>query len=125
MTPASARCPCSCSAGARMIPIAHGGNADAFKASIAGAHSSPLGNENFALMEDPADDNIVWMQNAEPISLYCGSETDGETLRACEQTTESLLAYEVGGTNVIPALAESYEANADATEWTFHLRQGV
>jgi ABC-type transport system substrate-binding protein len=108
-----------------MIPIAHGGNADAFKASIIGAHSSPLGNENFGLMEDPADDNIVWMQNAEPISLYCGSETDGETLRACEQTTESLLAYEVGGTNVIPALAESYEANSDATEWTFHLRQGV
>ena len=41
------------------------------------------------------------MQNAEPISLFCADETDGESLRACEQITESLLAYEVGGTAVV------------------------
>ena len=35
------------------------------------------------------------------------------------------MAYEVGGTAVKPALAESYEANSDLTEWTFHLRPGV
>ena len=29
-------------------------------------HSSPLGNENFAVMEDAADDNLVWYQNGEP-----------------------------------------------------------
>ena len=38
------------------------------------------------------------MQNAEPLSLYCGDETDGETLRACEQVDESLYAYKIGGT---------------------------
>jgi hypothetical protein len=37
---------------------------------------------------------LVWMQNAEPIGLYCADETDGETLRACEQIMQSLLAYE-------------------------------
>ena len=83
-----------------MVPVAHGGSATAFKADVDGAHSSPLGNENFAVM-NPADrKQFVWMQNAEPISLYCADETDGESLRACEQVKESLLAFEVGGTAV-------------------------
>jgi ABC-type transport system substrate-binding protein len=107
-----------------MIPIAHGGSGVAFKASVEGAHTSPLGNEYFAVMSTGTD-QLVWMQNAEPIMMWCGDETDGETLRACNQTYESLLAYKVGGVEVVPALAETYEANADLTEWTFHLRSGV
>jgi ABC-type transport system substrate-binding protein len=108
-----------------MIPVAHGGSGVAYKATVEGAHASPLGNENFAVMGVPGQDTFVWMQNAEPISLYCADETDGESLRACEQVTQSLLGYEVGGTAVEPVLAESYEPNADLTEWTFNLRQGV
>lgn len=108
-----------------MIPVAWGGSGVAYKATVEGAHASPLGNENFAVTSIPGQDTFVWMQNAEPISLYCADETDGESLRACEQVTQSLLGYEVGGTAVEPALAESYEANDDLTEWTFHLRQGV
>jgi ABC-type transport system substrate-binding protein len=107
-----------------MIPVAHGGSAVAYKAAVTGAQASPLGNENFASMANGTD-TFVWMQNAEPISLFCADETDGESLRACEQVTEPLLNYEIGGTAVVPALAESYEANADLTEWTFHLRPGV
>ena len=108
-----------------MIPIAHGGSATAFKAETVGAHASPLGNEHFASMSVPGQDSFVWMQNAEPIGLYCADETDGESLRACEQVNESLLAYEVAGTAIIPSLAEHFEANAELTEWTFHLRPGV
>ena len=108
-----------------MIPVAWGGSGVAYKAAVEGAHASPLGNENFAVMGIPDQDTFVWMQNAEPISLYCADETDGESLRACEQVTQSLLSYETGGTAVEPSLAESYEPNADLTEWTFHLRQGV
>jgi ABC-type transport system substrate-binding protein len=108
-----------------MIPVAHGGSATAFRAEITGAHASPLGNEQFAVMEDPSDDVFVWMQNGEPISLYCADETDGESLRACEQVVESLLAYEVGGSAVVPSLAAEYSANEDLTEWTFTLREGV
>jgi len=107
-----------------MIPVAHGGSALAFKASVEGAFASPLGNEEFSVMSNGTD-TFVWMQNAEPISLYCADETDGESLRACEQITQSLLSYETGGTAVEPALAESYDVNDDLTEWTFHLRQGV
>jgi len=46
-------------------------------------------------------------------------------LRACEQVTESLYAYEINGSDVEPALAESCEANEDATVWVCTLRQGV
>ena len=108
-----------------MIPVAHGGSAVAYKAGLTGnPHASPLGNENFSVMSNGTG-TFVWMQNAEPISLYCADETDGESLRACEQVTQSLLGYEIGGTAVEPVLAESYEVNTDLTEWTFKLRQGV
>ena len=107
------------------IPIAFGGSAVAFKAEVEGAHASPLSNEQFAAMSLEGADQLVWMQNGEPSGLYCADETDGEALRVCEQINESLLAYEVGGTEVVPALAEDYESNDDLTEWTFTLREGV
>ena len=64
------------------------------------------------------------MQNAEPLSLYCGDETDGESLRACEQVNESLYAYKIGGTKSEPALATACTRNTDATVWTCTLRDG-
>jgi ABC-type transport system substrate-binding protein len=110
---------------APMLAIAHGGSGVAFRADVTGANTGPLGNENFAVMEDAADDTIIWYQNGEPGSLFCSDETDGESLRACMQTNESLLAYEVGGTLVEPSLAESWEASEDLLTWTFTLREGV
>lgn len=107
-----------------MIPVAHGGSATAFQAVCQDAHSSPLTREKLNVI-DCGGDTLVFMQNAEPISLYCADETDGETFRACEQINEALLSYEVGTTNVEPALAERFEANDDLTEWTFYLRKGV
>jgi ABC-type transport system substrate-binding protein len=108
-----------------MVPVAHGGSATAFKADVTGGHASPLGNESFKVMAVPGKDTFVWMQNAEPLSLYCADETDGETLRACEQIFESLLAYKIGGVEVEPSLATECTANTDLTEWTCKLRSGV
>ncbi|HMN58838.1 MAG TPA: ABC transporter substrate-binding protein [Anaerolinea sp.] len=107
-----------------MIPVAHGGSAVAFKASVANAMTGPLGNEPFFLMK-PEGDQLVWMQNGEPAALFCSDETDGETLRGCQQIYEALLSFKPGGVEVEPGLAESYSANADATEWTFKLRPNV
>lgn len=107
-----------------MVPVAHGGSGAAFLATVKNAYVSPLGNEMFASM-DSGKDSFVWMQNAEPISLYCADETDGESLRACEQMTESLLAYETGGTAVKPSLATACTANEDLTVWTCNLREGI
>lgn len=108
-----------------MIPVAHGASACAYQATAEGVHCSPLGNESLETMSVPGQDTFTFMQNAEPIGMYCADETDGESLRACEQIAESLLAYEVGGVEVVPSLATDWGANADATEWTFTLRQGV
>ena len=106
-----------------MIPVAHGAAADVFSASVGNVKIGAL-NENFQQMTTD-DGQLVWIQGAEPISLWCGDETDGETFRACLQIYDSLLAYEFGGTKPVPALAESWEASPDATEWTFTLREGV
>jgi len=107
------------------VIIAHGASGTAFKADVAGAHSSPLGTEIFAAMQAADRDTLVWMQNAEPLSLFCPDETDGETLRACEQVFESLYSYKLGGTEAVPALAESCTPNNDASVWTCKLRDNV
>ena len=105
--------------------IAHGGSGTVFKADVTGAHSSPLSNEVFSVVKAADRDTLVWMQNAEPLSLYCGDESDGETLRVCEQVKESLYSYKVGSTETEPALAESCTPNAELTTWTCKLRDGV
>lgn len=107
-----------------MIPVAHGGSSTAFQANVTGAHSSPLGNELFYVMGNGTD-KLVWIQNGEPAALWCSDETDGETLRACEQVYEPLYSFKVGGSTTEPALAVSDVVNADLTEYTFTLRDGV
>ena len=67
----------------------------------------------------------MWVQNAEPLSLYCGDETDGESLRACEQIFDPLLNYKIGGVDVEKGLADSWTPNTDLTEWTIKLHPGV
>ncbi|MDX1662463.1 MAG: ABC transporter substrate-binding protein [Candidatus Promineifilaceae bacterium] len=108
-----------------MVPIAHGASATAFLADVEDPHASPLGNEFFAVMSPGDRDTFVWMQNAEPISLFCADETDGESLRACEQVMEPLYGYEIGGVEVRPLLAEECVPNDDLTVWTCDLRDGV
>ena len=110
---------------APMIPIANGGSATAYQAKVENPQASPLTSERFAVTGVPGQDQFTFIQGAEPSGLWCADETDGEALRVCEQIGESLLAFKINGTDVEPSLATSYEANADLTEWTFHLRDGV
>ncbi|GAB4581897.1 MAG: hypothetical protein Fur0022_46490 [Anaerolineales bacterium] len=107
-----------------MVPIAHGASAQAALASLEGAYFPPFGAIDFSGM-NPGGDTLVFMQNAEPISLYCADETDGESLSACEQVLESLYRYKKDSGDVEPALATECTANADATEFVCTLREGV
>ena len=108
------------------VPFGHARAADVWQARIGGIHPALLdGTEEFARIEDPDDDNVIYMQNAEPISLYCNDSWDGESFRACHQIHEALLDFAFGTVDLIPGLAESWEVTDDGLAWTFHLREGV
>ena len=108
-----------------MIPVAHGGSGTAYRADVTNPQASPLTNEQFAFSAPGDRDTFVWMQNAEPISMFCADESDGESLRACDQVMENLYGYEINGTATEPILAESCDPSEDLTVWTCTLRQGV
>jgi ABC-type transport system substrate-binding protein len=109
-----------------MVPISHAGFANAYLAGVEGAQVSPLSNELLFRMVPPdGRDQVVFMQNAEPISVYCADETDGESLRACEQSMESLYGFELNSVVTTPALATACVPNEDFSVWTCALREGV
>lgn len=106
-----------------MLPVVHSTAAYAASASLAGVNNPPFGSPIQRLI-DPGKDTLVFMQNAEPISLFCADETDGESLSACQQVVEALYRYNVEGA-AEPALAKECVANADLTVWTCTLQEGV
>ena len=111
-----------------MLPVSHSGFANAYLASVDGAQVSPLSNELLFRMFDTApgrDQLIIFTQNAEPLGLYCPDETDGESLRACEQSMEGLYGFEENGTATVPVLATECTASEDLSVWTCALRGGV
>jgi ABC-type transport system substrate-binding protein len=107
-----------------MVPIVHAAGNDAALATLSGAYTPPFGATNFALL-DSGKDTLVFMQNAEPISLFCADETDGESLRPCQQVVETLLQYGTDSGATYPALATECVGNEDSTVWTCTLREGV
>jgi ABC-type transport system substrate-binding protein len=107
-----------------MVPIAHGKPADAALADVDYAHTSVLGPPRLWKTQAGDRDTLIYLKAAEPISLYCMDETDGESLDACTMVTEGLYKYDEFGV-AQPTLATSCEANEDATVWTCTLREGV
>jgi peptide/nickel transport system substrate-binding protein len=114
-----------------MIPLAHGGwtvpedVAAAFSQAVQGASVNPFGFERFAGMALPGQDSLIWMQGAEPLSLYCADETDVDSLRACAQVLETLYQFPADGVQVQPGLAKVCEPSANLTVWTCTLHSGV
>ena len=106
-----------------MVPVVHSTAAYAAKASLSGVNNPPFGAPILRMI-DSGSDTLVFMQNAEPISLYCADETDGESLAPCQQVVEALYRYNTEGA-AEPALAKECVANDDLTVWTCSLREGV
>ena len=108
-----------------MIPVSHSSEWIAFQAGVDGVNVGPMVTIDFASMSVPGQDTLVWMQSAEPVSLYCADESDVYSLRACEPILETLYSFTPGSVNVQPALATGCTPDASLTEWTCTLRQGV
>lgn len=58
-------------------------------------------------------------------SLYPISVNDATSHRIASQVFEGLVKLSQYDLTVMPSLAERWEKNADATEWTFFIRKGV
>ncbi len=68
---------------------------------------------------------LVFAGSADPVILDGSLVSDGESTRVINQIFEGLVRSEEGGTEIEPALAESWEASEDGLTWTFRLREGV
>jgi ABC-type transport system substrate-binding protein len=107
-----------------MVPIARGAPADGALADVENAHTSVLGPPRLWKFIPGDRDTLVYLKAAEPISLYCMDETDGESLDACTMVNEGLYKYDEFGA-AQPALATSCEYNEEATAVVCNLREGV
>ncbi|TCM85204.1 ABC transporter substrate-binding protein [Rhodovulum steppense] len=69
---------------------------------------------------------LVYCSEGSPEGFDPALYTSGTTFDASSHPVYNrLVEFETGTTNVVPGLAESYEASEDGLEYTFHLRQGV
>ncbi len=70
-------------------------------------------------------DTFVFCSEGSPSSFNPQVATDGTTFDATHAVYNRLVEFKYGTTEVIPSLAESWEASKNGLEYTFKLRRGV
>ena len=68
---------------------------------------------------------LVFGGNGDPISLEPANVTDGISILVQLQIYDTLIDFKDGTTTLAPGLATAWTPNANATAWTFKLREGV
>lgn len=73
-----------------------------------------------------AEKQLVYCSEGPPEGFDPGPWTAGTTFDASSRTIyDRLVDFKLGGTDIEPSLAESWDISKDGTEITFHLRHGV
>src|SRR3954454_4764340 len=68
---------------------------------------------------------LVFCSEGSPENFYPGINTTGTSFDASDEIYNKIVAFEPGGTKVVPSLAESWEISPDGLTYTFHLRKNV
>lgn len=102
-------------------PAPPGGPSPAASPRAAATDVAPATNPG---MEQRRAEVVVALAR-EPLSLDPGDVVDPGGLIVLRQIFDTLTQYKEGSADIEPGLATSWQANADATEWTFTLRSGV
>ncbi|MHC1739579.1 MAG: ABC transporter substrate-binding protein [Anaerolineaceae bacterium] len=84
-------------------------------------------NGYFINLEDITNrtNSIIVVEANRPLSLWPADETDYDTFQITRLVYDTLVSYDFGTQALKPDLADSWESNANGTEWTFALRYGV
>lgn len=83
-----------------------------------------VSSANAALSRAPQD-NIFFATSAEALSLDPALVDDNDSGVVISNIYESLLRFDLEGTDIEPALAESWDISEDGKTYTFHLRKNV
>ncbi|MHB8792154.1 MAG: ABC transporter substrate-binding protein [Thermoleophilia bacterium] len=68
---------------------------------------------------------FTYAESSDPTSLDPAQADDVVGINITRYLFDGLVGYDTDTSEVVPAMAESWESNSEATEYTFHLRKGV
>ncbi|MBN2655556.1 MAG: ABC transporter substrate-binding protein [Spirochaetales bacterium] len=83
------------------------------------------GGDDMSASDSKAGGVLVFAHSGDAVGLDPARETDGESFMIADNIYNCLVEFKPGTTEVMPALAKSWDVSADGLEYVFHLREGV